>query len=190
MATTRQQIVAVRTDAVQTHPRNARRGNVAKIRASLDRWGQYQPIVVQASTGYVIAGNHRLLAARDLGWEHIDAVLIDVDDDAARRILLVDNKSSDDAEYDDEQLAELLRDLQGDFDGTGWNTDELDALLEELTAATDDGAPGAADLLAPPEEDNYSAQFGVIVHCETDTEQEQVYERLRAQGFNCRVVTV
>lgn len=187
---TRQRIISIRTDSIQTHPRNARRGDVATIRASLERYGQYQPIVVQASTGYVIAGNHRLLAARDLRWTEIDAVQLDVDDDTALRILLMDNKSSDDATYDDQALAELLQSLQGGFDGTGWDQDELDDLLEEMAADADEGAPGAADLLTPPDEDNYAAQFGVIVHCQSESEQEQVYQRLQGLGYNCKVVVV
>jgi hypothetical protein len=43
----------------------------------------------------VLAGNHRLIAARELGWEHLAVVCMDVDEEQARRILLVDNRSSD-----------------------------------------------------------------------------------------------
>jgi hypothetical protein len=45
-------------DSVTLHPNNPRRGDVEAVAASLARFGQQKPIVVQASTGYVVAGNH------------------------------------------------------------------------------------------------------------------------------------
>ncbi|MFH1621317.1 MAG: hypothetical protein ABIB04_04515, partial [Patescibacteria group bacterium] len=40
----------------------------------------------------------------------------------------------------------------------------------------------------PPPEDNYSAQFGVIVICDNENHQEQVYNFLTEQGYACKVV--
>lgn len=36
----------------------------------------------------------------------------------------------------------------------------------------------------------YQEQYGVIVQCESEQHQKEVYERLRDEGFECRVVTV
>ena len=52
--------LVVPIDCVELHPRNPRRGDVAAVAASLARFRQVKPIVVQRSTGYVIAGNHVL----------------------------------------------------------------------------------------------------------------------------------
>lgn len=118
----------VALDAIQVHPQNPRVGNIDVIAESLMAHSQYMPLVVQASTGNVLAGNHRLLAAHKLGWTHIEVVRVDVDDEEATRILLVDNKSSDDASYDDDLLAGLLDGLP-DLSGTGYDEDDLDDLL-------------------------------------------------------------
>ena len=51
-------------------PANARKHgpeNSAAIKASLTRFGQAEPLVVQASTQQVIGGNGRLAAMRELG---------------------------------------------------------------------------------------------------------------------------
>lgn len=36
----------------------------------------------------------------------------------------------------------------------------------------------------------YKAQFGVIVVCRDEAEHRAVYERLKAEGYKCRVVRV
>ena len=43
-------------------------------------------------------GNHIARAARDLGWAHLAAVVVELDDAAANAYLLADNRSSDASE--------------------------------------------------------------------------------------------
>jgi DNA modification methylase len=129
--------VVLRTEQVpvadlKPYPGNARRGDVELVAESLRENGQYKPIVVQESTGYVLAGNHTLQAAIAEGWSEILATFVEVDDDRARKINLVDNRSNDVAGYDDEALAELLRELDGDLSGTGFEQVDVDALMAEL----------------------------------------------------------
>ena len=122
----------VAIDAVRPHPHNARQGDVAAISESLRIHGQYRPIVVQKATSHIVAGNHTWQAAQSLGWKEIDVTWIDVDDDEALRILLVDNRSNDLASYDDAALAELLKSLADDagtLEGTGFDEDDLAELL-------------------------------------------------------------
>ncbi len=54
----------------RTHPEN----NLEAIVASLQRFGQAEPLVVQAGTRRVIGGNGRLVAMRKLGWTECDVV--------------------------------------------------------------------------------------------------------------------
>jgi ParB-like chromosome segregation protein Spo0J len=109
------------------YPHNPRRGDVTAIAESLAAHGQYRPIVVNRRTGEVLAGNHTLLAAKRLRWKKIAVTWVDVDDEAAARIVLADNRTSDLATYDDNTLATLLRSLP-DLDGTGFGVADLDAL--------------------------------------------------------------
>lgn len=129
------QIEQVKLSELNTHPKNARQGDVGAIVESLEAHGQYKPIIVQKSTNNVLAGNHTLQAARALGWEEIAATFVDVDDDQALRILIVDNRVSDLATYDDEVLVEVLKSLAEDeflLEGTGFEGDDLDDLLFRL----------------------------------------------------------
>jgi ParB-like chromosome segregation protein Spo0J len=134
--------LAVEIDTLKAHPRNVRQGDVGAISESLREHGQYRPIIVQKSTRYIIAGNHTYKAAKSLGWEKIAAHLLDVDDDTAIRMMLIDNRANDLAMYDDRELANLLSDLatsENGLLGTGYSADLLDDLIKDIeTPLTDE----------------------------------------------------
>jgi ParB-like chromosome segregation protein Spo0J len=120
--------LVVPVDGLVPYPSNPRKGNLQVIVDSLERHGQYRPIVVRAKTFEVLAGNHTLAAAKALGWHEIAATFVDCTDDEAARIVLVDNRTNDLGRYDDELLANVLASLP-DLDGTGYDADDLDLLL-------------------------------------------------------------
>lgn len=127
---------------LKPYPDNPRQGDIGAVVMSLSAHGQFRPLVVQRSTGYVLAGNHTLAAAIQLGWADIAVTYLDVDDEQAKRIVLVDNRTSDLAVYDDSALVELLRELAGSDDGlegTGFDEDALDALIQDLEQPLDLG---------------------------------------------------
>ena len=122
-------------DTVHPHPRNVRQGDIGAISQSLQAHGQFRAITYQKSTGRILAGNHTWKAAKALGWTKIVASAVVCDDDQALKILLVDNRSSDLATYDDKELMELLKELsQNDplLEGTLYDGDDLDDLVFKL----------------------------------------------------------
>lgn len=126
---------------LRTHPKNARQGDLNVIMESIQVNGWFGSIVVQESTGYILAGNHRYEAATELGFAAIpDVIYVDVDDKQAMKILLADNKTSDDSIYDDELLLSLLHQID-DLEGTGYSPDDLralEALMSEHSWETND----------------------------------------------------
>ena len=119
---------------IQPHPANPRRGDLTAIKASIKVNGFYGACVVQRSSGYILAGNHRYRAACELGLTEVPVLWVDVDDTRARAILAADNRTSDLGGYDDAALAELLESLRLEdaLVGTGYDEADLDALLEAL----------------------------------------------------------
>lgn len=109
-------------------PGNARRGNVDKLVESIRVNGFYTPIIVQRSTGYIVAGNHRFLAAQQAGLTSFPVVYLELSAAEALKINIADNKLSDDATYDVDDLIDQLQTVD-DLDGTGWTEEELNALL-------------------------------------------------------------
>jgi len=130
----------VAIDAIKPHPKNPRRGDIDAIAASIRKNGFYGALVVQRASGFILAGNHRYLAAKKLGFTALPALFVDVNDRVAEKILLADNRTSDLAEYDEQALAELLESLSNDneLEGTGYDQTAVDELLAELSSEVGD----------------------------------------------------
>lgn len=133
------------------HPKNPRRGDIPVIAESIRENGFYGAVMVQLSSSRILAGEHRwralqelyaagetvrLVNANDEGeleYEElprgqIPALYLDVDDETALRILLVDNRGADVAGYDEAALAEILGGMDA-LEGTGYSVDDLEDLL-------------------------------------------------------------
>lgn len=129
-----QEYALVDVDQLAPHPENPRRGDLEVIAGSIRDNGFFGAIIAQRATGHVLVGNHRLVAAREQGAQVLPVLWVDVDDHAARRIMLVENRANDLAGYDDQVLAqvlELLADTDAGFSGTGFS----DAAAAEILAA-------------------------------------------------------
>lgn len=120
----------VALDALKVHPRNPRRGDVGLISRLIQENGFYGAVIAQKSSGHILVGNHRFLAAREQGQAAIPVIWVDVDDEHALRILLSDNRSADESAYDDQLLTEMLGSLPS-VEGTGWSEQAVTDLLAQ-----------------------------------------------------------
>jgi site-specific DNA-methyltransferase (adenine-specific) len=138
-------------ESVTVHPDNPRVGDVDAVAASLARFGQQKPIVVQASTRYTVAGNHVLKAARSLGWREIAANVEVLDDASATAFMLADNRTSDLGGYDDALLAAILaeQEARANLAGTGYDADDVAAILAAAQLADTRDADAAPPLPEP-----------------------------------------
>ncbi len=136
------------------NPRNHEERGLDALRASLARFGQVDPLVVQKSTRRVIGGHGRLQAMKALGWTECDVVELEIDDLQATALGIALNRTSDLSSFNLPALGKLLESLQeaGSLDGTGFSEKELGTLLDEIIAAEEnldgiieDGAPGLPD---------------------------------------------
>jgi len=164
-------------------PANARthdEANLAAIRGSLRKFGQRAPLVVQQQGMIVRAGNGRLEAARQLGWTHVAAIIVDEDDIDAVTFAIADNRTAELAAWDTTALDRLLRTINvGDED--------LQQMLGDL--ASDTG-------LVPPEEEEQDASpaadlrdtWQILVTCRDESEQLALLEQLTTDGHECRAL--
>lgn len=113
------------------YPANPRNGDIDLIRESVRAHGQYRAMVVNRRSMQVLAGNHLLHAMLAEGFTEGLCHFVDVDDEEAARIVLVDNRASDLGKYDDGLLAQLLESLP-DLSGTGYDDRALQDLLGSL----------------------------------------------------------
>jgi ParB-like chromosome segregation protein Spo0J len=176
-------ITNVPIDAISAHPQNVRQGDIGAIVQSLEAHGQYRPLIVQKSTGFILAGNHTWRAAAVAGLKKVDIVELDVDNDEALRILLVDNRTNDLATYDDDalkQLLELLAQTDRQLDGTGFDLDDLDDLLNVLKHEDE-------------KELNTDSQMGgllyrIVIDCANEFEQQALLSQFDEQGLNAKAL--
>lgn len=120
---------------LQEHPENPRIGDVASIMESIRANGFFLACGCQTSTRRIIIGNHRYKAAMKLGLKEIPVIWHDVDDASALRILLADNKTADEATYNQERLGAILSSLSqatGTLQGTGYKEGDLEDILDRL----------------------------------------------------------
>lgn len=132
-------------------PANARRHgdkNLDAIKASLAKFGQRKPIVVQRAGMIVRAGNGTLAAAKALGWNQIAAVLIDEDNASASQFAIADNRSAELAEWDEEVLASLLDGMDpSDRGQLGFDERDMAKLMAGLAPdVTEDEVPEAPEV--------------------------------------------
>lgn len=149
-------------DELHPHPLNARRRDArarAALRESLQENGQYRTVIARRlddGSLQLLAGHGTVEQARELGWDQVAADVHDgVDDQAALRIVAIDNRSSDLAGYDDALQLELLEALR-ELRGSGYDAGDIAELRANVAAAlagsgpvalTDpDEAPGAPDV--------------------------------------------
>jgi DNA modification methylase len=144
------EIEQVAIDLLKHHPRNANNGDVEAIKKSLAVNGWYGSVVVNTGTKHILAGNHRVMAAKALGWETVPVQWVDVTPEEELRILVVDNRTTRIGQDDTTKITDILAELANTpigLDGTGYGAADLDALIDELAGMTE-----PAELLTDPDE--------------------------------------
>jgi DNA modification methylase len=135
--------VSVKIADLSQDPANARKHdekNIDSIIASLRRFGQQKPIVIDASN-VVRAGNGTLEAAKRLGWDSIECVKTDLKGSDAIAYAIADNRTAELAEWDSDvlaaQLSGLLTDDEALANAAGFSTEEIEAMLSDLAEPTE-----------------------------------------------------
>lgn len=142
--------------SVQFDPANVRRHgekNLDAIKASLSRFGQQKPIVVDAD-GIVRAGNGTLMAAKALGWPEVTIVRTALKGAEATAYAIADNRTAELAEWDDDALAQTLAALQIEDEelakATGFDDADIDAMLAPDEVTEDEVPEPPVDPITKP----------------------------------------
>ena len=104
---------------------------VPEVMASIKRFGFAAPIIARPN-GEIIAGHTRLKAALELRLPRVPVRYMDLDPAEAHLLALADNRVAEIADWNDDLLSDVLRELEGDgvdLKGIGWDVDELAELL-------------------------------------------------------------
>lgn len=136
----RMKIKRVAIETLQSDPQNVRKHNTANldsIRESLKKYGQVEPLIVDADN-VVRSGNGRLEVMRELGYTHVNILPTELKGKEAIAYAIAANRTAELAEWDDENLLAQLR-MIAEMDGelllsTGFSEADLERLNEDLKA--------------------------------------------------------
>lgn len=106
-------------DELQPYENNPRKNDSAVdfVKKSIEQFGFKEPIVIDKDK-VIVCGHTRLKAAKLLGFEKIPCVIADdLTPEQVKAFRLIDNKTSEFAEWDFDKLEDELSDIQiPDFD--------------------------------------------------------------------------
>lgn len=144
----------VAIDSIEPHPENYREHDDATLDESVGELGFYGAVLVQKSTRRILVGEGRWKALQRDGSDVCPVIIVDVDDEAARKMLLVDNRSHDLGGVNRDQVASLLRSVSevGTLVGTGYDAADMQALTG--------GGESASSLMGIPQTETLSTSTG------------------------------
>lgn len=129
--------------------------NIEAIKASLKRFGQQKPIVVDGD-GVVRAGNGTLEAATALGWDDVWAIESDLEGVDLTAYSIADNRTGELAEWDREALAKVMAAMPDDLTQAAGFTDkecEVLAHVLELMSKEEESNQDEQEEVPEPETD-------------------------------------
>jgi hypothetical protein len=191
-------------DPLREHPQNPNKGDDATVSESVGENGWYGAVVAQKSTGYILAGNTRYRVVKKRKGNLLPVIWKDVDDQTALKIMLADNQTARRATMDEEQLTLLLEGLDS-LSGTGYDSvlhpleqsieDEKEGGDEPPSGSAEEEVPADDDASPPPDvpDDQYEAQYAVMIMCTTSERQQYAFEWLKRHAnpeWDIRVVAV
>jgi hypothetical protein len=171
------QLTTTKITELSLDPSNVRkhsRRNLDAIKASLRKFGQQKPIVVDAK-GIVLAGNGTLTAAQELGWTEIQIVRTELAGVEATMFAIADNRTAELAEWEEDKLNAVLKSLQ----------DEGVDLADLGYSPEDIGKFAVAEAEAPALKDGDRAPFRQMtftVHDEQFEEVEAAMSKAKEEG--------
>lgn len=175
--------ISLDKDNARTH--NDR--NIKALEGSLARFGQRKPIVLTQNK-VVVAGNGTLTAAKNLGWEKIDAVFIPDTWTASeiKAFALADNRIAELADWNRSRLVEQLVELETlDFQLEALGFTPVDtADFARINSATSTGVTDALkEWVGMPEysQEDKNSFFHCTVHFKNQEDVEKFFAILNTK---------
>jgi ParB-like chromosome segregation protein Spo0J len=169
------QTEAIDLDKITPDPANVRKHstkNIEAIKASLKRFGQQKPVVLDTNN-VVRAGNGTYLAAQALGWTYLHCVVSDLPSADLVAFAIADNRTAELGTWDADALTEQLSSLDEELAAIAYLDFKIpDELGDDF---------GSSDKVEEPSNE-------IVVTCESEAAQEVLYKELTDRGYACKVI--
>lgn len=165
--------------SITPYEKNPRKNDdaVKYVAESIKQFGFKVPIVIDKD-GIIVAGHTRYKAAKKLKLKEVPCIVADdLTEEQVKAFRLADNKVAEAAEWDFDLLGEEFDDILNiDMENFGF---DFESMEEEPT---------------PVERKDLSEEvketFEVIIECDSELQQEEVFYRLTEEGYTCRTLTL
>lgn len=111
----------------------------------------------------------------------VPVLVLDLDEREAAKLLALHDPVAELAEADGDVLADLLAHVETENEAIQALLDRMLGEPEPVVAEPEDGPPPSVPI---PE------AFQIIVECRDEAQQEELFERLMAEGLKCRVLNL
>ena len=101
-------VIKVKIEALQPNPYQPRQSfpeeKINELKQSIRTYGLLHPIIVRrfGRVYQIVAGERRVMACRDLGWQTIPAIVKEINDSAMAAMALIENLQRENLNYLDE----------------------------------------------------------------------------------------
>ena len=173
----KEEIVYKKVSELKLNPNNPRKNDdaVDVIAKSIEKYGFKNPLIIDENN-VVWCGNTRLKASKKLKLKEVPCIVAsDLTEEQIRELALIDNKSSEIADWDYDLLKEELFELDMSDFNLDWNIEEKEELNEIERK----------DL-----SETIKEQFELIIDCDNEEGLEQLYNELTERGYKCKISTL
>lgn len=165
------------------NPRNNDGEAVDKVASSIKEFGFNVPLVIDKDN-VIITGHTRYKAAKKLKIDEVPCIYAEhLTPAQVKAYRIADNKVSEFSTWNNDLLSieiEQLQELDFDLELTGL---EITEITDLISGDDEEEEPEVSEANF-----NYQEQYGVIVMCEDEEQQEKIYNDLLEQGYTCKVV--
>lgn len=212
MKTTPATAADLRKSAADYNPRKISQEELSRLKKCLDEYGDLSGIVVNLRTGNMVGGHQRTKTIPEnaviertetyqtptrTGTVSHGFILInderyayrEVDWDITREKAANLAANANGGEFDDESFGLLIKELSldADFDCEliGFDFTEVENILKNI--ATDEAAQEKKDKQL---KDKIHELYEVIIECSSEQEQEIIFNKIKEEGYRCRLLTL
>ena len=107
------------------------------LKNSLERFGVAEPLIVNETTGNLVAGHQRLSVLKSMGYEEVPCSVVDLDENEEKLLNLALNKIKGQWDYD--KLEDILRGFDYEVaTASGFSAEEIAVILSNNEDLLDD----------------------------------------------------
>jgi hypothetical protein len=168
------EIQQINITEIKEYEKNAKKYDEQQIKnvmQSIKEFGMVQPIVIDENNTIII-GHCRYKALKKLKWEKVPVIKLEnLSDQEVNKLRLLDNKLNE-SDWDFDLLLKQIQELNWDDFDIDWDIPEFEENDQDIKEAT------------------YTESISVVIDCDNEFDAESIYNKLKEEGYECRISTL